>query len=94
MADVLAGIKSLSFNAAAVSNAESYQCADLSGMVAEATVRAGELLRTIYALIAALPAGDTNLNTLNGFVTTLLTVGQFNFNIPAQSGLIAQINMG
>lgn len=93
MTDVTTGIKALSISPSSIAYAEA-NGADLNGMLSEATVQAGELLRLIGSITAVLPPGDSNIATLNGLVTTMATFCQYLFNINTNSGLIATINMG
>ena len=92
MADVLTSIRALAPNASAVSTVAAAG-GDISGMVTEAQVKAGELYLALNNIIAALPPGDVNIAALEAMSSTVFTfefwVGQLFFSVPAQSGHIA-----
>lgn len=85
MADILTSIKAIVPNQASV-NAVAAASGDLNGMLNEAQEKASGLLVSLGNLANALASNDSNLVTVNGAETSVLTAGKFDFANLAQSG--------
>ena len=86
MADAITSLKGVSFGAAALSAGEAVS-QDLPGMLQGCQSKMNELILQLKTLQSALPANSANRTTLNAALSTLYTVGKFDFSNFAQSHL-------
>ena len=86
MADAITSLKGISLSVAALS-AGQVASQDLPGMLQGCQSKMNELILQLKTLQAAMPANSANRVTLNTALSTLYTVGKFDFSNFAQSHL-------